>query len=800
MPACAPTASLNEMGTVREHAAAVAIHYSRGTSKIDNAPVQCVANNFDEFETTVLADRAPKKGLTFICAPLGRGVHYQRPHDFPGENHWRLKNYAEPRQYLPFDFDGFADAATFAAAFKYLSCYRGFGYTTASHTAEAPRARAILLLSRPVSRDEGIVLGGLLQAEMVSEVGADAIKFDESVYRGEQPIYTPVTSSETFRFSGDAVDVDTVLASKPLPTPAIPPIPRASSLTAALAGITFVIPDNINDGEGRESFLLAYASHLRSIGMEQETIERTLLDYNSERINPPLNAEVVLDKARRYKVETAQQLGLAATGSNWPDPKPIAAPLPAVKPFNTKLLPVAFQAFVEDQADLMQIAPDFIGAPLMVAAAAAIGNGLVIAPKREDTGWLVPPTIWGGVVGRPGVLKSPAIDKATRPLSALELEMQVAFEQRKAQYKLDLIMYESAMKKARSAASQGQSVAPVAEPIEPKPERIVVNDSTSQMLGEILRHSPRGVLVLRDELVSLLETLAAEGQEGSRGFYLESWNGLNPYRVDRVGRGSFMIPRLALWVFGGIQPGRLQAYIRQAVNGGNGDDGLLQRFQLLVWPDTSKEWKQVDRKPDWAATQSVEETFRKLRHLDPVAIGANVDALGKRPAYLQFTSEAQALFNAFRLDLETALRIEGRHPALESHLSKYRSLVPALALVLHLADGGTGPVCHGSLTKAIEWNYYLWSHARRVYASVTNAAAFGAKALADKITAGKLADGFTARDVRRNGWQSLGNVDDVRAALDWLIDAGWLRETRTTNDGGGRPTEVFTINPRVQRK
>jgi putative DNA primase/helicase len=36
---------------------------------------------------------------------------------------------------------------------------------------------------------------------------------------------------------------------------------------------------------------------------------------------------------------------------------------------------------------------------------------------------------------------------------------------------------------------------------------------------------------------------------------------------------------------GGIQPGRIQGYVRDAVSGGSGDDGLLQRFGLIVERD-----------------------------------------------------------------------------------------------------------------------------------------------------------------------------------------------------------------------
>lgn len=67
----------------------------------------------------------------------------------------------------------------------------------------------------------------------------------------------------------------------------------------------FRIPNQIRDGEGRESFLLRYAGHLRAKGIDQPEIESTLLAFNQERIIPSLDEEIVLDRARRFEGEQA---------------------------------------------------------------------------------------------------------------------------------------------------------------------------------------------------------------------------------------------------------------------------------------------------------------------------------------------------------------------------------------------------------------------------------------------------------------------------------------------------------------
>lgn len=109
-------------------------------------------------------------------------------------------------------------------------------------------------------------------------------------------------------------------------------------------------------------------------------------------------------------------------------------------------------------------------------------------------------------------------------------------------------------------------------------QRYLTQDATTEKLGELLRDNPRGLLLSRDELAGWLSTLERPGREGEREFYLEAWDGSGEYTFDRIGRGTVHIPALTLSVLGGIQPGKLARYLDEALDGGGGADGLLQRF------------------------------------------------------------------------------------------------------------------------------------------------------------------------------------------------------------------------------
>ena len=192
------------------------IRYSRGIDKFDNTPLQRTAVDFDAFETAILADRSPKKGTTFFCGPLSHGPHNQ-PDKYPEEAYYRLASHKLPRNFIATDFDGFSNPEVFKEVFKDLNCFRGFGYSTWSHTDNNPRARAVFLLDREVNRAEGIALGKTFGRFLEKIYGSEAITLDKCVYQNEQPIYSPGPDALIFHFEGKAIEVDSILAKFPEP-------------------------------------------------------------------------------------------------------------------------------------------------------------------------------------------------------------------------------------------------------------------------------------------------------------------------------------------------------------------------------------------------------------------------------------------------------------------------------------------------------------------------------------------------------------------------------------------------------
>lgn len=580
------------------------------------------------------------------------------------------------------------------------------------------------------------------------------------------------------------------------------PVMPAANFPTNIPGKFQMPPDGSVAKGGRNNFLISAAGWLQSQGVKGKALNEMLHAINAAKCSPPLGmdeVEKIVSSAQRYDSNT---LGIAANVDGWPEPEEIKDSLPEVPPFDNSLLPPDLCPWISDIAERMQCPVEFLAVGAMVVAGAVVGNRIGVQPKRLDTGWVEVPNLWGAVVGRPGVMKTPALAQVLAPLKKLESTALSAFTATRAQFGIDKMVYEANKKLIEASIKKGATVNASqlpTEPEEPQPPRYLVNDSTYQKLGEVLSGNPHGLMVFQDELSGLLMRLDTEGQESARGFYLEAWDGKQPYTFDRIGRGTIGINRLCFSLFGGLQPSKLREYLRSAVYGGKGDDGLAQRLQMLVYPDISTEWKRVDRRPDIAAATTANAIFDQLANLDPVAIGARVQFEGDIPV-LNFDDEAQAQFDQWWGGLETALRTGDRHPAIESHISKYRKLVPALALLDHLILWRQGDITAESLARAIRWQQFLFAHAKRAYAAVTSSTMDSAKSLSVKISQGKLEDGFTVRDVYRPGWSMLTTPKETAEAVEMLVDLGWLRAVRSewVNSTDGRPTVRYFINPHLK--
>ena len=480
------------------------------------------------------------------------------------------------------------------------------------------------------------------------------------------------------------------------------------------------------------------------------------------------------------------------------DGKPALLPVPE---FDADLLPETLRPWCVDIAERMQCPRDFVGVAAMVTVAAVVGRQVGIRPKQRDD-WQVIPNLWGLLIGRPGVMKSPPLKEATCPVVRLEVKAKDEYEAAVSEYASHAMVAEARRKVAEAElrravkkhdADPDAIAADTLAEQEPEPvrRRFVLSDPTPEKAQVILSENPHGVLILRDEAQAFLRSLDKPGREDSRAFFIECWSGDGRFTVDRIGRGTLDIPACCVSILATIQPGPLQSYLFDAVNGGKGDDGLMPRFQLAVWPDVSQEWRNVDRWPDTPARRQAFDLIESLADLEPVTIGAERDDHNAVP-FLRFAPDAQTAFNEWRGSLERELRAGKLPAASEAVLAKYRSLLPSLALLIHLADGGRGPVPVTALDRAVGWAHYLAAHARRIYGVVPTPESEREAELRDWIR--DRGGTVTVRELAKGLRRFRANADGAEAALEALVkaEAGeWVLVP--PGPRGGRATREFRL-------
>lgn len=141
-------------------------------------------------------------------------------------------------------------------------------------------------------------------------------------------------------------------------------------------------------------------------------------------------------------------------------PRPLPSGLAPVTPVTADMLPEAFRPWLLDIRERISCPLEFPAVAAIAAAGAVLGRKVGIHPKGQDD-WFELTNLWGLLIGRPSMMKSPAMQEALRPLRALEASAQQAYREAERNYRedavLDKIRREVATQNAKRALRAGQA-------------------------------------------------------------------------------------------------------------------------------------------------------------------------------------------------------------------------------------------------------------------------------------------------------------------------------------------------------
>jgi len=383
----------------------------------------------------------------------------------------------------------------------------------------------------------------------------------------------------------------------------------------------------------------------------------------------------------------------------------------AWQPFPVEVLPEPLLSFIPSVARSVQVDPAMVALPALCAAAAAIGASRSIALRPD---WHEPAILWGALVAPSGEGKTPAAGKVMAMARKQDSEAQHQNTERLAEHEEHRREYETDRKTWEKLRSKGGVEPPPVEPPRPSMPRFTVSDVTVEKLAEILADSPRGVLMVRDELTGLLggfERYSGGRGGAERSAYLSIFNA-EQSQIDRKtgDRRSITIKNPHLSIYGGIQP----ELLHNVLSNEDLAAGLPARFLFAMPPSTPKRWG-TPRIP----AHQTEEIAVMFRNLYAIGVPVEWDSSGTDTAELEqlalpLTPEADRLFGDF-YDRHDKQRCDLVGPA-RAAWPKLLAYCGRLALVIQLMlDPDSTEIDAESVRRAIVLTEWFSREALRVY-------------------------------------------------------------------------------------
>jgi len=308
------------------------------------------------------------------------------------------------------------------------------------------------------------------------------------------------------------------------------------------------------------------------------------------------------------------------------------------------------------------------------------------------------------------------------------------------------------------------------------------------------------VLCLQDELSGWFGAMdkysGPRGAAKDRGFWMQAYNG-GSYAIDRIRRGSAIIPNLSISILGGIQPEVVRKVVAEAH-----DDGLIQRLLPILLLETATIGQ--DR-PQLPVVDAYENLVRGLHRLRPPTIQGHGNLAGILPTELRFDDAAQELRNQLEQRHRDLQAYEVINKKFSAHIGKYNGLFGRLCVLWHCIENVEAIKLPNVIDIDIAQRVatfmqkYLLPHAVAFYMGMLGLSDDHERltAVADYILAHKLPR-ITNRDVQ-HGDRTMRKLTkrDMDSVFEQLDALGWVSRVPAP-----RPSDPphWIVNPEVHTR
>lgn len=268
----------------------------------------------------------------------------------------------------------------------------------------------------------------------------------------------------------------------------------------------------------------------------------------------------------------------------------------AAPEFPLEVFPIEVQEVIKSYNRCTKYPTDYYGMSALVAASVVIGNSY--AAEYKPHFW-TSPLLYGMIVARSGIGKNRIINSMLQPLKNLQDKW---FDEHEAQLRI----WEQEKFEAENSNEE--------PPAEPHAKRVIIGDATMEKIYRLLKKNPRGILMLRQEVLSWIKDMNSyrKGSDGEK--YLELWDN-DVMSVERM-NSTLYLRRPNLSVFGGIQPEVLKGLLGE----GREANGFIPRI-LFAYPTNMEKKHPTEQIPDGFLVGKYNTIINRLNDLP-----TNVDA------------------------------------------------------------------------------------------------------------------------------------------------------------------------------
>lgn len=332
--------------------------------------------------------------------------------------------------------------------------------------------------------------------------------------------------------------------------------------------------------------------------------------------------------------------------------------------FPLDIFPTAIRHIIESLHEYENFHPDFTAASFLTVFAAAMGNTWSV---RFMTGWVSRPIIYMVLVGSPSCGKTPPLQQAVAPLLKLDGEYDRVYCKEMEAYR----------RWERMSAKQREKHSLPEEMKMPQRKCHVVVDSTVEAMIAAMRDNPRGVLIYKDEIDSLLSNF--NRYNGSDESYFLSLFSGTPFKYSRKSNNEHIfLSNPYCSIIGSTQPGRLA----EQFGGKRLMNGFSSRF-LKVYPEINKMPLWNDATMPSEILEEWERIIRKVAGINPpTGQEGKADSIE-----LMFSRDAKMLVIQWKDEVNNKAYSETESDAVRALCGKLETYLIRFCLIIQVMHG-----------------------------------------------------------------------------------------------------------------